>query len=280
MNDRRPAVIPQRGFALPSVLWAAMILAAIAASIIATARSETRLTHFRYLTAQRRAIADGAINIALLQLAAASPESQPPVDGTFFTIGFAGDAVAMRAEDESGKIDLNEAQEALLRRLLVAVGVDALAAQSLTDKILDWREAGIGRRLNGAKIADYRDAGFAYGPRGGPFAAVAELRLVMGMTGALFDRIAPSLTVYSQTPWVDPQFAPPDVLAALLGRGAPAMAQALEARAAGRHGSVIPGHVFEIDAGFDAADGWQIARSAVVRLTGSRQMPFIVYRWQ
>jgi hypothetical protein len=97
------------------------------------------------------------------------------------------------------------------------------------------------------------------------------------MSGALFDRIAPSLTVYSQTPWVDPQFSPPDVLAALLGRGAPAMAQALAARAAGQHGAVVPGHVFEIDAGFD---GLPIARSAVVRLTGSRQMPFIVYCWQ
>src|SRR5262249_5217354 len=153
------------------------------------------------------------INIALLRLLDLSPARQPPVDGTPFTIDFAGRRVAMRAEDQAGKIDLNDAQEALLRRLLVAVGVDVLSADALVDKILDWREAGTGRRFNGAKAADYRDAGFAYGPRGGPFASVAELRLVMGVTPPLYARLVPSLTVYSQTPWVDPQFAPPDVLA-------------------------------------------------------------------
>src|SRR5262249_3326769 len=110
--------------------------------------------------------------------------------------------------------------------------------------------------------------------------SVAELRLVMGVTPPLYARLAPSLTVYSQTPWVDPQFAPPDVLAALLGWGAPAMSQALEARAAGRHAAGMPGHAFEIGAGFAAADRMRIVRSAVIRLTGAPRMPFIVYRWQ
>jgi general secretion pathway protein K len=269
----------ERGFALLSVLWAAMILAVIAASIITTARTETRLAHLRYRAAQRDAIADAAINIALLRMLDPAPGVPPPVDGTPFAIGFAGDTVAMRIEDEAGKIDLNEAREALLHRLLAVVGVDALAAGSLVDKILDWREARIGRRLNGAKAPDYRDAGLAYGPRGGPFQSVAELRLVIGMAPELFGRIAPSLTVYSQTPWVDPQFAAPDVLAALLGRGAPALGQELRARAAGRHGAVIAGHAFAIAAGFGAADRVRIARTAVVRLTGSQDRPFLVYRW-
>jgi general secretion pathway protein K len=271
--------LQERGFALVSVLWAAMILALIAASIITTARTETHVAHLRYRAAQREAIADAAINIALLRMLDPSPGAQPPVDGTPFTIDFAGQPMAMRVDDEAGKIDLNEARETLLHRLLAAVGIDALAADPLVDKILDWREPGIGRRLSGAKAPDYRDAGFAYGPRGGPFQSVAELRLVIGMTPALFDRIAPSLTVYSQTPWVDPQFAPPDVLAALLGRGAPAMSQELRARAAGRHGAVIAGHAFAIEAGFGAADPARIARSAVVRLTGSPERPFLVYRW-
>jgi general secretion pathway protein K len=256
------------------------LLAAIAASIIATARSETRLAHLDYQLAQQRAVADAAINLALLQMLDPSPARQPPVDGTPFDIGFAGRVVALQATDEAGKIDLNDAQEALLRQLLAAVGVDPLSADALVDKILDWREAGTARRLKGAKAADYNAAGFAYGPRGGPFEAVAELQLVMSMTPALYARMAPSLTVYSQSPWVDPQFAPPDVLAALLGWGAPAMSQVIEARAAGRHAAVVPGHVFAIDAGFTAADRLRIVRSAVVRLTGSRAMPFIVYRWR
>jgi general secretion pathway protein K len=136
----------------------------------------------------------------------------------------------MRVEDEAGKIDLNRARGELLRRLFMAVGVEPPAAQALVDKILDWREAGIGRRLNGAKAEDYRAAGFAYGPREGPFASVEELRLAMDMTPALFARVAPSLTVYSQSAWIDPAFAPPDVLAALAGLGAAPASQILGAR--------------------------------------------------
>jgi general secretion pathway protein K len=278
LSAHRRAPASQRGFALVTVLWAAMILAVIAASIIATGRTETRLAHTRYASAQLDAVADGAINIAILRMLDPSSTAHPPVDATPFTIEFAGHAVAMTAQDESGKVDINMAQEGLLRRLLVTVGVDGLAAQALTDKILDWREAAIGRRLNGAKAEDYRDAGFAYGPRNGPFESVDELQLVMGMNAPLFERIAPSLTIYSQTPWVDPAFAPIDVLAALAGLGAPSVAETLNARAIGKHNAIMFGHAFTISARID--DGLRVAKSAIIRLTGSPQTPVVVYRWR
>ena len=277
----RPVCRPagQRGFALVTVLWAAMILALIAASITATGRTETQLTHTRYAMAQLDAIADGAINLAVLRLLDPSPAVHPPVDATQFMVEFAGHTITISVQDESGKIDLNMAQEGLLRRLLTTVGTDPLAAQALVDKILDWREATIGRRVNGAKAEDYRDAGFAYGPRNGPFESVEELQLVMGMNAPLYERIAPSLTVYSQSPWVDPAFAPTDVLTALSGMGAPPVAQILYARAAGEHGGVMFGHAFAISAQIDD-DGLRVAKSAVVRLTGAPQAPVVVYRWR
>ena len=123
----------------------------------------------------------------------------------------------LTVQDEAGKIDLNMVQPDLLLRLLTSAGVDLMAAQTLADRILDWRDPGIGERLNGAKASEYRAAGYAYGPRNGPFESVEELKLVMGMTPDLFDAIAPALTVYSQTPWVDPTFAPPEVLRRLPG---------------------------------------------------------------
>jgi general secretion pathway protein K len=269
----------QRGFALVMVLWAAMILALIAASITTTGRTETQLTHTRYAMAQNDAMADAAINIAILRLLDPSPAAHPPVDASPFLVAFVGHAIAVSVQDESGKIDINMAQEGLLRRLLTTVGIDPLAAQALVDKILDWREAATGRRLNGAKAEDYRDAGFAYGPRNGPFESVEELQLVMGMNAQLYERIAPSLTVYSQTPWVDPGFAPADVLTALSGMGAPPVAQILNARASGEHGSVMFGHAFTISARIDD-DGLRVVKSAVVRLTGAPQTPVVVYRWR
>ena len=268
----------QRGFALVTVLWAAMIHAAIAASIIATARTEARLEHTRYATAQIGAIAEAAIDIAILHMLDPSLAAQPPADGLAFSLPFGGRRVAMRVEDEAGKIDLNLAQGELLRRLFVAVGVDPLAAQALVDKILDWRQAGSGRRLNGAKAEDYRAAGYAYAPRQGFFESVAELQLVMGMTPALYARVAPSLTVYSQTAWADPAFAPPDVLAALAAMGAAPASQILARRAAGQGAPVMIGHAFTIAAQTDAAGGLRVRREAVVRLTGSLKRPLVVYR--
>lgn len=268
----------QRGFALVTVLWAAMILAAVAASIIATARSEARLEHTRYATAQLGAIAEGAIEIAILHMLDPSPAAEPAADGLPFALPFGGRRVAMRVEDEAGKIDLNMAQGELLRRLFIAVGVEPMAAQALVDKVLDWREAGSGRRLNGAKAEDYHAAGYAYGPRQAPFQSVAELRLVMGMTPALYARVAPSLTVYSQSAWADPAFAPPDVLSALAAMGTAPASQILARRAAGQGAPVMIGHAFTIAAEADAAGGLRVRREAVVRLTGSPSLPLVVYR--
>jgi general secretion pathway protein K len=269
----------ERGFALVMVLWAALILAVIAASIIATARSESRLENTRYATAQLGAIAEGAINITVLRMLDPAPAVHPSADGTPFALDFASRKVAMRVTDEAGKIDLNFAQGESLRRLIVAVGIEAQDAQALVDKILDWREAGIGRRLNGAKAEDYQDAGLSYGPREAPFETVEELQLVMGITPPLFERLAPSMTVYSQSAWVDPVFAPRDVLAALTRMGAGPLSDILARRTAGDEAPVVIGHSFTIDAEVDDPSGLRVRRSAVIRLTGSPKLPLIVYRW-
>ena len=64
----------------------------------------------------------------------------------------------------------------------------SVAASGLVDKVLDWREAGPGKRPSGAQEPDYRAAGFAHAPRNGPFQSVEELKLVMGMTPELYRR--------------------------------------------------------------------------------------------
>ncbi|HKM71308.1 MAG TPA: hypothetical protein VJX94_14860, partial [Stellaceae bacterium] len=158
--------------------------------------------------------------------------------------------------------------------------VDPIAAQTLADRILDWREAGIGKRLNGAKAPEYRAAGYAYGPRNGAFETVEELKLVMGMTPQLFAALAPALTVYSQTPWVDPSVAPPEVLRALSGMDEGATAGLLQARAAGGSTPVVKlGHAFTITVQANGQGGLLVRRSAVVRLTGRQSAPIWVYRW-
>ena len=167
--------------------------------------------------------------------------------------------------DEAGKIDLNMVRPDLLLRLLVSTGLDPIAAQTLADRILDWREPENGKRLNGAKAPEYRAAGYAYGPRNGPFQTLEELKLVIGMTPQLFDALAPALTVYTQTPWVDPTVAPPEVLRALPGMDENSVDGLLRARVAGGSTPVVKlGHVFTITAEADGPDQLLARRSAVV----------------
>jgi general secretion pathway protein K len=268
------------GFALVSVLCAAAILAIIVASVLATSRSEIRLAQQDQQIAELGAIAGGALNIAILRLLDPSVSMQPPVDATPFTVSFAGHALRLTVQDEAGKIDLNMVRPDLLLQLLISTGVDPIAAQTLADRILDWREPGIGKRLNGAKAPEYRAAGYAYGPRNGSFETVEELKLVMGMTPLLFEALAPVLTIYSQTPWVDPTSAPPEVLRALPGMDEGVIAGLLGARVAGGSTPVVKlGHAFTITAKADGQGGLLVRRSAVVRLTGRQNAPIWVYRW-
>jgi general secretion pathway protein K len=239
-----------------------------------------RLARHRLEIAELSALAGGALNIAILRLLDPSLGMQPPVDATPFIVAFAGREMRLAVQDEAGKIDLNMVQPDLLLRLLTSAGVDLMAAQTLVDRILDWREPAIATRLNGAKAPEYRAAGYAYGPRNGPFESVEELKLVMGMTAELFDAIAPALTIYSQTPWVDPSFAPLAALRALPGMDEAAIANLLQARAAATaRPAIMLGHTFTITAEANGPAGLHVNRSAVIRLTGRPNAPFWVYRW-
>jgi general secretion pathway protein K len=270
----------ERGFALVSVLWAMVILAAIAASIIATGRTEARLSHTHLDIGQLDAVADAAINITILHMLDPALSNRPPVDSTPTFINFAGHRILVIAQDEAGKVDLNMADGGLLRQLLIAVGVDAQAAQPLVDRILDWREEGNLKHLNGAKAADYQNAGILYGPRTAPFQSVEELQLVLGMTPALYARLAPSLTIYSQTPWVDDGFASMDVLNALARMdGTPASA-VLAGRKGGKVAGIMIGHAFTITATIAGANGLSVTRRAVIRLSGAPGAPVGVYQWR
>src|SRR5207248_8576431 len=80
------------------------------------------------------------------------------------------------AVDESSKIDLNYASDALLRSLMTSVGgLDDQAASHVVDAILDWRDPDDAKRPNGAEADDYRAAGLKYGPSNAPVETVGEL---------------------------------------------------------------------------------------------------------
>jgi general secretion pathway protein K len=217
--------------ALISVLWGIALMSIIAASFLSTGNVSYRLAHNATEIARADALVDAAVNRAVLALVDPRPDHRWRVDGTARSIDLGGAAVRISIQDELGRIDLNHAEGALLIGLLRSAGLETQAASDLTDKMLDWRDANPGKRLNGAKEQDYRIAGLSQRPRSGSFQSVDELKLVMGMTAELYARIAPALTVYSGRPLIDPQVAPPQALLALPTMDAAKVAALISARA-------------------------------------------------
>lgn len=266
-----------------ATLWSLTVLAAISVSLAFTGNISYRLAQNSLHVAYDDALADAAVNRAVLALLDPRTDSWRLMNAADQKFDFGGASIRIRIQDELGKIDLNQTDGSTLVKLFQSAGIDPAAAEALVDKVLDWRESSPFKRVNGAKADEYRAAGYDYLPRNGPFQSVDELTLVMGMTRDLYKRVEPALTVYSGRQFVDPQFATPEVLAAL-----PSLANARAAAAglltesttvapisgiSSNPINVLKGRAFTIDT--------EISRSievthhhSAVRLTGNSADPF------
>jgi len=283
----------QRGIALVLVLWLTILLMVIASGFAFSMRSEALSARNALSLAQVRAVADGAVERMAFELSrprfptAWSSDGQPRRwrDGDI-------DVVASGV-DESSRIDINAAPDALLKGLLEQVGgADPETAARIVDGILDWRDADEAKRPNGAEEPDYRQAGLPQRPTNAPFETVSEVARILGMTPAIFARIAGSLTVNSRQPGINPLTASRDVLLALpnatpdivdqyLQQRAEALASKLPAPpfppATPFASGAVP--VWRIRAQATAADGVTFARDAVVRPSGEPRRPLITLTW-
>jgi general secretion pathway protein K len=291
----RPRVHSQSGLALIAVLWLTVLLTVIASGFAFSMRSEVLAARNALSVAQARAAADGAVERMFFELL--RPREIPEVwraDGAGHAWQDHEAAITAVAVDESAKIDLNAAPDALLKGLLQNVGgQDAETAQRLVEAIADWRDADDLRRPNGAEAADYRAAGLKYGPANGQFAVVGELQRVLGMTPALFARIGDSLTVHSRRPGINVATASRDALLAIPGTTAEMIdafiAQRSEARAsklplppfpAAQGFATGAAAVWRIRAQATMPDGVTFVREAVVRPSPDPRRAVVTLLWQ
>lgn len=205
----------QSGFALVSVLSVVLILSVMAAGMVALSRSQTRTTTHLEQQIRSDVLAEAATNIAILRLSDPRPEKRWVADRSSHDLSVFGQSLTVMAADELGRIDLNSADDDLLRALLEAADVDADGAFALVDAIRDWTDPDELRRLKGAELEDYLANGRDYGPSNQPFEKIDELALVLGITDDLYSRLQPALTVYTGRRNVDPQHAGALVQAAL-----------------------------------------------------------------
>ena len=234
----------QSGVALVIVMWVSVILAVVAGSYILERRTDVLVVRNSISRAKAQAAADAGVFRAIHDLYRQSVPDVWKRDGTPHDWAFEGVPVRIAIRDESARIDINTANDSLLRGLLVSVGLRDDEAAALLDAILDWRDGDSLKRLNGAEEGDYTAAGLSYRPANSPFQAIEELQLVLGMRPEIYSRVAPSITVFSRLPGINTTLASREVLLAVPGTTPESVDQYIarreEARAQGAPLPVMP----------------------------------------
>ena len=279
-----------RGAALVLVLWLLALLAATIGAFALSARMEYMQGRVTADLGGGQEIAHAGIDYALSRMRATPTQPAWHGDGRRYRWQFDGHTVDLHIVDETGKVDLNQADYPLLEGLLRALAVEPARASQLAGAILDWRDPDDLRQpAGGAESADYAAAGLPYGARNARFDSVGELQRLLGMDPALYAQLAPQVTVFGRGR-PDPRYAGAPVLTALgLDAGqviarreredvGAAMGQTVQLPATGQAGSGVYSVESRVQLGGERA----AVLRAVVRLTPDRAtgMPYTVLRWE
>lgn len=273
-----------RGAALLLVLWLVALLTALVGAYALTARVEALQGRVGSRGAMAQEIARAGMEYALVRVADRNPETHWQPNGRAYAWRFDGHEVQVRIIDETGKVDLNQADVPLLSRLMQALGEPPDTGDALAAAIVDWRDADdLSQPVGGAEDDDYAAAGRPYGAKDAPFETIAELEQVLGMTPGLYARLAPFLTLYSGRGQPDATYAQGPVLVAM-GMDATAwLAQREAAGAAGALQLVGTGSgTYSIESRARLADGREASLRTVVR-AGASPVPGSAYtllRWE
>jgi general secretion pathway protein K len=195
----------ERGMALMSTVWIALLLALLIGTISMSVRGSMAYLRNNADLMQARELAEAALELGLHELSRNSQTRQLPRHGEVLTHILPSGTIALSIQDEAGKIDLNRARITVLKSLFVAAGakagLDAFDAVNLAEAV-----AG-GIAENGERRGDASTV----------LPSVASLAAMPGMTETMYRTLEPDITVYSGIGAVNPMTATEGALAALPG---------------------------------------------------------------
>jgi len=269
------------GFALIAVFWIVMVVGLFAAIVAARTGFDLDRSGWAVAMGRARAAADGAAEEGAFLVIQRIGSGAPALDLTDladFTLPVDGIPVRMSITDEDGKIDINGAPPELLAVLFEVVGVAAGPAQTIVDRIADFRDPDNLQRLHGAEDPEYGAAGLPAGAKDAPFDTLEELGQVLGpgpepLAGnpALLNAITPLLTVHAARAQFDPQVSPP-VLKSLI--------REIEARGLGAAVAPSRRRIFSVTATAALPGGAVFSRQATFRITGDARQPLAWMNWR
>jgi len=223
---RRPG---EEGLVLLMVLLLLALMSVMILSFAQEWRLELLLSRNQLLSRQAALLAEGGVYYAVGRLVetqqadrrapqAALGERPAELwrgDGTLRELALPGGRVLVRVTDESGKVNLNQAPEVLLLRLLEVLGVEGARAEALVDALADWRDPDHIPRSKGAESDYYAGLSPPYPAKNGPLDVVEELFWIKGFDYGHFLRLRDLVTVQKTGRGVNLNAAPREVLQAL-----------------------------------------------------------------
>lgn len=286
-----------RGMALILVMWVIVLMGILLGSFALIARTENLQSRHLFDGTTARYDAQAGLERAVYELRNPEVLQRWVGDGRPYEFEFEGSLVHIEITDETGKIDLNAADETMLKALFVSVGVDEQQAESLAEAILDWRDPDDMVRPQGAEAEQYAQAGLPYGPRNGRFQTVAEVQQVLGMNYELYRKIEPAITIYSGAGVPNPAYAPLEALRALPGISEDMAMQIIQMRQQvplGQTGAALTlpngtpivarggGVTYSIKSRATLPNGASTVLDASIRLggVGNSGRPYTILRWR
>ncbi len=166
-------------------MWLSAALAAIAFSLANTVRGETERAATSVEGLRSYYLATAAIQRTLnyMQWMTMFPDARRFSPGTSrLPLSFPTGEAVVEVIPETAKLNINTCRPDQLLRLLLALGVEAGAAQELAAAIIDWRSPA----QVGPFDAYYLSLNPSFRARHASFEEIEELLLVKGMTPSLF----------------------------------------------------------------------------------------------
>lgn len=205
----------QSGIALIMVLWMLILVTVTTGAFALMARMDQLEANQLLSGTQARLWAEAGLHLAALALRETDEDLRMVADGRPYAQEFDGVLIEVRATDERGKLDVNQADEATLATLFTNNGLDPGDAEELAAAVMDWKDADEVERVNGAELDAYMAADYAVGPANRDFMMVEELLQVIGMPYELFRRLEPGISVYARTALPELAFASAEALMAI-----------------------------------------------------------------
>jgi general secretion pathway protein K len=200
---RMNKVFTNKGVALLMVLWVLMLLTVIVSEFCYSMRTRVNITRNFKESTQAYYIAVAGFHRTVVEIIKQvnTPRTIETVDydieedeeeiewriNTDIPAAVFGNGeYKVRIDNDSGKVNINQADKGLLRLMLNGFALDEQEKDVVVDSILDWKDADSNHRINGAEDNYYQSLPDPYKCRNADFESVEELLLVKGVTPDIF----------------------------------------------------------------------------------------------